>query len=105
MKKIILFDKRAEKEFKKFGDIVQAKLKATIDILARDGKLIEPYGKKIDKDLFEIRVESDGQYRLLYAYLTGEYVIVLSAFQKKSQQTPLKEIRKAKVRLRGYHEK
>ena len=102
MKKVIRFDKKAEKEFKMFGSIAQAKIKAIIDILARDGKLIEPFGKKIDKDLFEIRVESGGQYRLLYAYLIGEYIIILSAFQKKTQQTPLKEIKKAKARLNSY---
>ncbi|EKE05687.1 MAG: hypothetical protein ACD_19C00182G0015 [uncultured bacterium] len=102
MKKVIRFDKRAEKEFKKFGSVVQAKIKAIIDILARDGKLIEPFSKKIDKYLFEIRIVSEGQYRLLYAYLIGEYIIILSAFQKKTQQTPLKEIKKAKDRLNRY---
>lgn len=70
--------------------------------MARDGKLIEPFGKKIDKDLFEIRIENNGQYRLLYTYFVREYVVILSAFQKKTQQTPSKEIKKAKMRLKGY---
>ena len=103
MKKIVRFDRKAEKEFKKFDNVIQAKAKAIVDVLARDGKLIEPFSKKIGKDLFEIRIVSEEQYRLIYAYLIREYIIILSAFQKKTQQAPLKEIKKAKARLKGYN--
>lgn len=102
MKKIVRVDKKAAKKIKKFPAEVQAKIKALTDILSRDGKLIEPFGKKIDSDLFEIRVKYRGQWRLLYAYLVNDYVIILSAFHKKTQKTPLSEIQKAKTRLKGY---
>jgi phage-related protein len=102
MKKVIRFDKRADKEFKKFPSTVQAKAKALIKILARDGSLVEPYGKKISRDLFEVRIKYKGQWRLLYAYLIEDHMIILSAFQKKTQKTPQTEIQKAKTRLKGY---
>lgn len=102
MKKNIRFDKRAEKEFKKFPIVTQAKCKALLDILARDGKLVEPYGKKIDTNLFEMRVKDQGAWRLLYAYFIDTYVIVLYAFHKKTQKTPHIALYTAKDRLKGY---
>ncbi len=102
VKKSIHFDKRATKEFHAFPSVAQAKTKAIITILARDGTLIEPFGKKINNDLFEIRIKYKGEWRLLYAYLGDEFILVLSAFHKKTQQTPLLEIKKAKNRLEGY---
>jgi len=102
VKKIVSFDKRADKEFKKFPKGAQVEAQASIKILARDGKLLEPFGKKIDNNLFEVRIKFRGQWRLLYAYIIGNEVVILSAFQKKSQKTPVKEIQKAKERLRVY---
>jgi phage-related protein len=102
VKKIVRFDKRAVKELQKFPATIQAKAKAIVEVLVRDGNLIEPYGKKIDHDLFEIRVKHRGQWRLLYAYLINDYIIVLSAFHKKTQKTPLEELHKAQTRLKEY---
>jgi phage-related protein len=102
MKKVIRFDKRAEKEFRKFPRVVQVKAKILFDVLERDGRLEEPYGKKLDSNLFEIRLKSNGQWRILYAYLIGKEIIILSAFQKKTQQTPLKELKKTRERMKIY---
>lgn len=102
VRKTIRFDKRAEKEVKAFPITVQVKTKALLMILARDGTLIEPYGKKISQELFEVRVRCNGQWRLLYAYVLYEEIIVLSAFHKKTQKTPYLEIKKAKNRLKEY---
>jgi phage-related protein len=102
LKKVIRLDKRADKEIKKFPATVQAKVSAMLKILARDGKLEEPYGKKIDKELLEIRIKHQGQWRILYAYLVGNLIIVLSGFKKKTMKTPLQEIDKAKSRLKEY---
>ncbi len=102
MKKIIRIDKKAAKEIKQFPALVQAKLKGSLLILERDGKLEEPFAKKIDKEIFEIRVKSQGQWRALYAYILESMVIVLSAFQKKTQKTPIDELEKARRRLKEY---
>ena len=104
MKKIIEIDKRAVKEINIFEEEVQIKITASLEILSRDGFLKEPYAKRIDKDLFEIRVKYKGQWRAIYAYLQKNTIIVLSAFQKKTQKTPMKEMKKAKKRLFQYKE-
>lgn len=102
MEKSVYIDKRAVKEIKKFPSTVQAKFYATFKILAADGKLIPPYGKKIDHELLEIRIIYKGHWRGIYAYQFKNTIIVLSAFQKKTRKTPITEISKAKNRLKGY---
>ena len=102
MKKVIEIDERAAKEINSFNEEVQIKIAASLEILARDGFLKEPYAKRINENLFEIRVKHKGQWRALYAYLGEESIIVLSAFQKKTQKTLTKEIKKADKRLQQY---
>ena len=46
MKKVIRFDKRAEKEFRKFPRVVRVKAKILFDVLERDGRLEERLSKK-----------------------------------------------------------
>jgi len=102
VKKKIIVAKSAKKEFKELSGDVRAKIDARVQILSRDGKLTEPYGKKIDDKLFEIRVKQGGQWRIIYAYVWDKYIILLSVFRKKTNKTPFKEITKAHSRLRAY---
>lgn len=101
-----MIDKRAEKEIKKFSRIVQLKFQALFEILEQDGKLEEPFGKKLSgrDDLFEIRVKQDGQWRAIYAYIFENSIIILSAFGKKTKKTAIVELEKAKQRLTDYKE-
>ena len=99
-KKNIRFDRRALKEIGQFPELVQAEITEKLEILSRDGFLIEPYGKKIHNNLFEIRMKYQGQWRVLYAYLSGKFIIVLSGFHKKTQRTPKQELEKAEQRLK-----
>ena len=51
----------------------------------------------IGKGVREIRVRDEtGAYRVIYVANIGEYIYVLTAFQKKQQKTPKTEIDKAK---------
>lgn len=47
-------------------DEVQAEYLKIVEQLEKDGRLIEPFGKKLDSDLFEIRVRRGKQIRVLY---------------------------------------
>lgn len=49
----------------------------------------------------EIRIHQDGEFRVLYVAKFPEVIYVLSAFEKKSRQTPQNEIRLAADRLRS----
>ena len=52
----------------------------------------------------EIRIHHDGEFRVLYVAKFPEAIYVLSAFEKKSRQTPQNEIRLAADRLRSVME-
>ncbi len=104
MKKEVLVDSRAARELKKFPRPIQLKFKALFELLGEAGKLEEPFAKKLkgSTDLFEIRVKYEGQWRAIYAYLHQDVAIILSAFAKKTQKTPLTELEKAHKRRRDY---
>ena len=102
MGKEIFYDKNALRELHEFSNEVQKEFQAYITILAFEGRLEFPEARKVTTDLFEIRIAQEGTYRGFYAYLAGRYVVILHFFQKKTQKTPLKNIKLAKQRLRKY---
>lgn len=102
MKKVVKIDERADKELSKFPQEVQAKFWALFRVLKKEGFLKEPFAKRIDSHLFELRVRHQGQWRAIYAYFQNKTIIVLSAFNKKTQQTQKKEVKKATKRLKEH---
>lgn len=104
MKKSVRFDHNALKEMNKMHIEAIKELKAIVNILEEHGELHEPLGKKMSghKNLYEIRVRKNGQFRGFYAYLINDIVIILHIFQKKSQKTPLRGIDTALKRLKNY---
>jgi phage-related protein len=105
IKKIILIDLLAKKEIDSFSKEVGAKFYDLFKILAKEGKLEMPFAKKISSKIYEVRVKYQGQYRAIYAYILKKEVMVLSAFQKKTNKTPKKELIKAIKRLKKYERK
>ena len=102
MGKEIFYDKRALKELHEFRSEIQREFQAYIAILASEGKLEFPEARKVAKELFEIRITQKEVYRGFYAYIKGQYVVILHFFQKKTQKTPLKNIKLAQQRLKQY---
>lgn len=102
MGKKIFFDDNAQREFDEFTKEVQKEFVSYLDVLKEEGRLAPPEGKKIGKKLFEIRVTKEGTYRGLYAYVWKEFIVLLHFFQKKTQKTPLKNLKRAQKRLRRY---
>jgi phage-related protein len=102
-KKIVVFDFKAYKEYKKLPEKVKPFVRELIQELENQGKLNEPDGKKIKgSNLFEIRVKCEGIWRGFYAYIHKNEIVILSFFHKKTQKTPLREIEKANKRLKKY---
>ena len=89
IKKVREFISRQSKE-------CQAQYLAMIEQLEKDGFLIKPFSKKIEKDLFELRVRQGRQVRIFYYYDTGDMVVGVHAFVKKTQKTPVREIKQAR---------
>ena len=72
----------------------------TIDLLEMFGnRLGHPHTKKIERDLFELRIRGGQDVRLFYTFRKGE-IIVLSGFVKKSSRIPKSEIETARRRIR-----
>jgi len=96
MKKQIQFTNQALKFLRKLPADVLADFRADFMLLEENGRLEFPDGRKLDDGLFEIRVATGGNaYRTMYCYSTGVDIWILCGFQKKTQATPLQEIRKA----------
>ena len=63
---------------------------------AADWKPMSTIGRGVE----EIRIrQADGAFRVIYLAKRAEAVYVLHAFQKKTQQTPLSDVRLAQSRL------
>lgn len=86
-----------------------AKILKEIELLEEFGlSLGMPHIKKIagTKDLWELRIkQSTNNYRVFYFTMHGHAIILLNAFQKKSQKTPDKEIQRALTYMYDYIER
>ena len=58
-----------------------------------------PIARHIDDNIWELRPLDN---RFMYAYITGNKIIILSHLIKKTNKTPKIEIEKAKKRLDDY---
>ena len=69
------------------------KIQDYIQALSEYGTWIgEPYIKHLDGEIWELRPLRD---RILFAAWNGDSFILLHHFKKKSQKTPIREIKKA----------
>jgi phage-related protein len=72
------------------------------DLMLNYGSYLgEPHTKAIDKGLFELRLKGkEGIARVFYCSVIGKEIHMLHCFIKKTQKTPLKEIKLAKKRMK-----
>lgn len=105
VKKQVTISYSAIKELDSFPLKIKARFNDLFQILEEKGKLEMPFAKKLDSNLFEIRIKQNGQWRAVYAYVLKSKIIILSAFLKKTQKTPKKELTKALKRLKNYEKK
>jgi len=56
---------------------------------------------KGQKRLWELRVSASTQHRFLFTTSEHQSILILHAFTKKSQKTPIKELKSAQNRLRN----
>lgn len=96
MKKQVQFTNQALKFLRTLPADALADFRADFKLLEEYGRLEFPDGRKLENGLFEVRVATGGNaYRTMYCYSTGADIWILCGFQKKTQSTPLQEIRKA----------
>jgi phage-related protein len=79
----------------------QAKVRNLLRLLSEYGpRLSYPYSKKLTgyKNLYELRTSGKSAIRLVYSF-NKKVINVLNAFIKKSDKTPIREIKTAISRL------
>jgi len=78
-------------------DKAAARIDAFIDRLRIYGNRMQgKFVKKLTDNIFELRVKQfDRIFRVLFFYQPGMLIVITSGFQKKTQETPPSEIRRA----------
>ena len=98
----ITADKRIEKFLEKLSEIDRARVNRTTKFFEDKGFLLDTrYLKKLSSKIWELR---PGKMRLLFG-IVGSKAIVVNAFTKKRQKTPLNELKVAERRLTEYENK
>lgn len=98
---IIFFEDHFIDFYQKQDQMVKSKIQYVLELIRQIDRVPEKFLKHMTgtDGLYEIRVQYQSNiYRIFCCFDSGELVVLLSAFQKKSQKTPKKEIDKA-IRL------
>lgn len=76
-----------------------AKITHLVDLLEIHGSTLSmPHAKRLDANLYELRVRGKEEIRILYGF-KGRVIYLLHAFKKQTQKTPVKEFEIARQRL------
>lgn len=105
-RKVIYYeDNRGRKPVKefinRFDNKTKGKVLARFEFLERHWhEARRPFVDKIDKDLYELRVEfAWNNIRIIYAYMFKDYIVFLHGLQKKSSRIPENDKLKARNRM------
>lgn len=73
-----------------------------IELLVEHGPSLKlPHSKSLGDGLFELRPHGrEGIARALYCFVAGRRITVVHAFVKKTQATPLKDLKLARKRVK-----
>ena len=108
-REILVYESHFWDFYNTLDEAVQKKLDWTITLIERTRLVPVKYLKHITntEGLWEVRVRAgNGIFRVFCFFDEGEMIILLGGFQKKSQKTPKREIRKAtKLKQKYYDEK
>jgi len=94
----------AEQEVRALPRDLQSKFLRISDMIESNGleKMREPYVKHLEGKLWEMRMTGrDGIARSLYVAASGQRVVVLRTFIKKTEKAPRREIELALERAKG----
>ena len=104
---IYYFNERTKAEIFSWPAGVLADYRRLLDLMEQYGADLRlPHSRAMGDGLFEIRCRgSEGIGRVFYGMMIGKRIIVLHSFIKKTQETPDKEIKKARKRLKEVKER
>jgi phage-related protein len=86
-----------------FGNDTAPDIFSAFDILASKGYLLSmPLSKKVEKGLYELRIQGRHNVRVFYTF-HKEYIVLLHIIEKKTQKLRLQDLNTARKRLRHLH--
>lgn len=89
--------------YSELDEEVQAKIDYVFELVKSLDIIPTRFFKHLDDGLFEIRVEFENNiYRIFCFFDAGHLVVLLNAFQKKTQKTPKQELKLAKELKKQY---
>jgi phage-related protein len=99
---IVYFHSRVKDEIESWPDGILADYARMIEFLMEFGPNVRtPHSRPMGSSLFELRPKGrEGAGRAFYCFLVGQRVVILHAFIKKTTETPDRELRIARQRMR-----
>lgn len=96
------FHERVQHEIESWPVDILADYAHLIELLIEHGPCLRlPHSRAFGDGLFELRPRGrSGIGRAFYCFLVGKRVVILHAFIKKSQETPDRELKLARKRMK-----
>jgi phage-related protein len=96
------FHARVKAEIENWPDGILADYARMVELLIEFGpNLRMPHSRPMGSGLFELRPHGrEGMGRVFYCFVVGQRVVILHAFIKKTQDTPEKELKIARKRMK-----
>jgi phage-related protein len=93
---------RVKDEIESWPDGILADYARLVELLMEFGPSVRmPHSRAMGDGLFELRPRGrEGIGRALYCFFDGQRIVMLHAFIKKTQETPEKELRLARKRMK-----
>jgi phage-related protein len=98
---VLFLDERVEAEMEAQPADIRARFDRMRDIIVEHGPAMLPpkYAKHIEDKLWELRMKGrDGIARAFYVTASGQRLVIVRVFTKKTQKTPARELKLARQR-------
>jgi len=97
MKKHVVQTPQALEFAQKMSDLSQKKYAAIRKVLEENGYVNAPLAEKVEghKNLFAIRIMTDGNERFFYCYALEDIIFILCGYEKRSRSIPAHELARA----------
>jgi len=101
---IIYYSDQVQEELMALPDTLQARyIGLTARMIEHGPNLGLPHTDALGGGLFELRLKgAEGIARVMYCLMIQREILVLHVFVKKTQKTPLKELRIARQRMKEF---
>jgi len=99
---IVYFHSRVKAEIESWPDGILADYARIVELLMEFGpNLRMPHSRAIGGGLFELRLRGrEGIGRAFYCFVIGQRVVILHAFIKKTPDTPERELKISRKRMK-----